>query len=156
MSNHEAITQTECTPACTWYWTCKKHKTAHFEHMPFLISSGIPLICLLLLTFNSQRCFISALDDNTDGQCPAATGEKDFILCPKEISSERGALSNTLVVISMLWEDVGCSIKLFDSECGCVLLGHQLTFLLTGSCSIIPTNSVRSLVCFLVSKARSD
>lgn len=31
------------------YGTCKKHKTSHFEHMLFLISSGLPLICPLML-----------------------------------------------------------------------------------------------------------
>lgn len=65
------------------------------------------------MAFNSQRCFISVFDDNTDGQCPSLSCRwwKSFHSLSKENFLRKEG--HTLAVISMFWQTVKCSTNCF-------------------------------------------
>lgn len=84
------------------FWT---HAFSHFFRNSSHLSFDVEM------AFNSQRCFISVFDDNTDGQCPSPGCRwwKRLHSLSKFPQKGGGRLHNILVVILILWQTVKCS-----------------------------------------------
>lgn len=114
------------------------------------------------MAFNSQRCFISVFDDNTDGQCPSLGCHwwKRFCSLSKgNFLRKGGGLSNTSVV--MLWQTVKCSSNRLTPSATAVAVAvtawTSAHFSAHWQLQRYPHKQrVCSPVCFLVSKARGD
>lgn len=128
------------------------------EHMRFLISSGIPLICPLMLKWLSIVKGVSYRPPMITQMVSvlhwAAVGGYDFIFSFREGETQQPFSCNFNAPrdCEMFFE---MTVWLQQKSLPAWLLGHRLTSWLIGcSCSRRPTSS--TLVCFLVSKARGD